>query len=295
MNENWKTPLAVILLALLFSCNNESKLKESTITEIDANENASNNGSSTFAAFPFEEINSNFQTSHKDSLKLLQLWRKTAFSLLDTVNTNLSDLKIKNLLGDNIDGSQSIQAGGIYVAPDNSFKIVVVRGESCGAYCNPFWVSELILEPGDIITQVNFKDIETIDIMPDGKYLIKEKSYSRPAAVYSETTTSATLLSIEANTVKYHRFNYKYPKYSEIQNDSTYNPSGKLSLSQEHFIETPQHLTFDKISNKLSYRYATDFSYCCQIDSVYAYQGEFAYKHGKFVHLTEQKKYIEVD
>jgi hypothetical protein len=297
MNENWKIPLAFIILALCFSCKdeNKSKIEESSVFEIHSNEDSLNSRNNEFVDYPINEIHSNFKTSYKDSLDLLRFWRKSAFSTLDTIDADFSNLKIKKLLSDYSDGDKGITVGRIYTSPDNLFKIVVGRGESCGAYCNPYWVSEIVFANGQIINDLNFKDIENIYLMPDGKYLIKEKSFGRPAAVYSETTTSATLISFESNKINYHRFDYNYPKYNEIQNDSIYNPSGKLSLSQEHFIETAQYLTFNNSSKKLSYGYATDFSYCCQIDSVYAYTGEFEYKNGEFVHLTEQKKFIEVD
>ncbi|WP_179375551.1 hypothetical protein [Winogradskyella wichelsiae] len=288
MRYNWKIQIAFIILALFFSCKDqkESKNKELSVYEKSLNE--------AFIDYPFEEIHSNYKTSHKDSLDLLLFWRKTAFSTLDTINTDFSNLKIKRLLSDYFDGDKGISAGRVYASPDSLFKVFVGRGESCGAYCNPYWVSEIVFANGQIINNLGFTDIENIYLMPDGKYLIKEKSFGRPAAVYSETTKSAILISFEGNKINYHQFDYKYPKYNEIQNDSNFNPSRKLSLSQEHFIKTEQYLNYNNNSNKLSYSYATDFSYCCQIDSVYAYKGEFEYKNGEFIHLKEQKDFIEV-
>ncbi len=250
---------------------------------------------SEFVDYPVEEIHSNYQISYKDSLDLLLFWRKTAFSSLDTINANFSNSKIESLLYEYFDGKGGISVGGVHYSPDSLFKIYVVRGESCGAYCNPFWKSEIVLANKQIINNLEFKDIENIYLMPDGKYLIIEKSFGRPASVYTETTKSATLISFQGNKINYHPFDYNYPKYNEIQKDSNYNPSGQLSITQEHFIDTEQYLTYDKKSKKLAYGYGTDFSYCCQIDSAYVYKGAFEYQNGKFVHLIEKKKHIKVE
>ena len=296
MNYSLKIKITFILLTLVFGCKDQhpSKIKETFVFETHSNEDFVKIKNSEFVDYPFDEIHSNFKTSHKDSLDLLRFWRKSAFSTLDTINADFSNLKIKKLLSDYSDGDKGISVARIYASPDNLFKIVVGRGESCGAYCNPYWVSQIVLANGHIIEKLGFKDLEHIYLMPDGKYLIKEKSFGRPAAVYSEKTKSATLISFKDNKINYHKIDYNYPKYNEILNDSIYNPSGKLSLSQESFIETKHYLTYNKKSKKLSYSYATDFSFCCQIDSIYAYKGEFEYKNGEFIHLTEHKKHIEV-
>ncbi|NRR91542.1 hypothetical protein HSX10_08190 [Winogradskyella undariae] len=311
MYYNCKIQIAFILLALVFGCKDQqqSKIKDISVSEIPSNNYEENQKldltetikdsleikKGEFTDYPLEEIHSNYIMSHKDSLDLLLFWRKTAFSTLETENSNLSNSKIKSLLTNHFDGDRSILVASVYTSPDNLFKIFVGRGESCGAYCNPYWVSQIVLENGQIIEKLEFKDLEHIYLMPDGKYLIKEKSFGRPASVYSEKTKSATLISFKDNEINYHQIDYNYPKYNEILNDSIYNPSGKLSLSQESFIETKHYLTYNKKSKTLSYSYATDFSFCCQVDSIYAYKGEFKYKNGQFIHLTEQKKYIEID
>ena len=311
MNYSLKIIITFILLILVFGCKDQqpSKIKETSISEISSNSDKGNQqldveeiikdsleiNKGAFTDYPLEEIHSNYIMSHKDSLDLLHFWRKTAFSTLETENTNLSNSKIKTLLANHFDGDRSILVSSVYTSPDNMFKIFVGRGESCGAYCNPYWVSQIMLANGKIIENLGFKDLEHIYLMPDGKYLIKEKSFGRPASVYSEKTESATLISFKDNKINYHQIDYNYPKYNEILNDSIYNPSGTLSLSQESFIETKHYLTYNKKSKKLSYSYATDFSFCCQVDSIYAYKGEFEYKNGKFIHLTEHKKHIEVD
>ena len=287
MRYNWKIQIAFIIL--VFSCKDQ---KESKDKELSVYENSLNEA---FIDYPFEEIHSNYKISHKDSLDLLLFWRKTAFSTLDTINTDFSNLKIKKLLSDYFDGDKGISVGRVYASPDNLFRVFVGRGESCGAYCNPYWVSEIVFANGQIINNLGFTDIENIYLMPDGKYLIKEKSFGRPASVYSEKTKSVTLISFKGNNINYHQIDYNYPKHNEILSDSIYNPSGTLSLSQESFIETKHYLTYNKKSKKLSYSYATDFSFCCQVDSIYAYKGKFEYKNGKFIHLTEHKKHIEID
>jgi hypothetical protein len=248
-----------------------------------------------FVEYPIEEIGSNSQLAYKDSLALLLFWRKTAFSMLDTINSNISNSKIETLFYDYYDGRSGLNGGGVYSSPDGLFKILVVRGESCGAYCNPFWESQLILSNRKKINNLSFKNIEKIYSIPDGKYLIIEESFGRPASVFTETTKSATLLSFKEGEINYHPFNFSYPKYNKIKNDKIYNPSGKLSFSQEHFIDAEQYLTYNKETKRLKYSYGTDFSYCCQIDSAYVFKGVLEYKNGGFTLLNEKKEHIEVE
>ncbi|MEP5256098.1 MAG: hypothetical protein ABJQ39_13635 [Winogradskyella arenosi] len=292
-----KTLLIVLILSLCFNCKEQpkSEIQNLTSTANSSEKEDKNHKTDLFTDYPFKAIHSNINLSYQDSLELLQLWRKDAFTVLDTINTALSNLELQQLLSASTDGIKGISVGRVYASPDHKFKIFVGRGESCGAYCNPYWISKIVRTKGSPLYNLQFKDVETIALMPDGKYLVLESSFGRPASVYSETTKSATLIAFEGSDIDYQRFNYKYSKYGDIQSDSLYNPTGKLVLSQEHFITNKQDLTYHPKSQRLTYQYATDFSYCCQIDSVYAYKGAFEYKNGTFIHIKEQKKYIKVD
>ncbi|RCW93499.1 hypothetical protein [Winogradskyella arenosi] len=292
-----KTLLIVLILSLCFSCKKQpkSEIQNLNPTPNSSQKDGKNHKTNLLTNYPFKAIHSNIKPSYQDSLELLQLWRKDAFTVLDTVNTALSNLELQQLLLASTDGIKGISVGRVYASPDHKFKIFGGRGASCGAYCNPYWISKIVRAKGSPLYNLHFKDVETIALMPDGKYLVLESSFGRPASVYSETTKSATLIAFEGSDINYQRFNYKYPKYGDIQSDSLYNPTGKLVLSQEHFITNKPDLTYHPKSQRLTYQYATDFSYCCQIDSVYAYKGAFEYKNGTFIHVKEQKQYIKVD
>ncbi|WP_405225629.1 hypothetical protein [Dokdonia sp. Asnod1-B02] len=283
-----KTTITLLAIILLLGCKNqEGKSEKFTHTKADSVK-IKNTG---FVDYPIEGVGSNAQLVHKDSLDLDLFWRKTAFSMLDTINMNLPNSKIKNLLFNSDDGKGILNTGGVYYAPDGLFKILVVGGELCGAYCTPFWKSELVFSNGKRIGNLDFRNIEHIYSMPDGNYLIVDKSFDRPASFYSVTTTSATLASFKEEEINYHTFNFTHPKYNEIKNNT---PSKKLSFSQEHFIDVEQYLTYNEDTKKLTYSYGTDFSYCCQIDSAYVFKGEFEYGNGGFTLLHEKKEYIDV-
>lgn len=220
---------------------------------------------------------------------------KKAFNIIDTVNGSFSNSKIGKLIFEAFGGKGGLLISGIHQSPDKYFKILTLNGESCGAYCNSFWESEIIFSNGIKINADSFTEIENIYLMPDGKYLVLQQEYSRPASVFTVSTSSAILLGFENNKINYFPFKYNYPKYNEISNDSNYNPSGKLSLHQEHFINKEQWLKYDVQSKKLRYQYGTDLNYCCNIDSAYIYTGEFEYINGKFKHLKETKEYIKTE
>lgn len=250
---------------------------------------------SVFLDFPSDRISSNFQVTKKDSLNLLNFWREKAFNIIDTVNNALSNSKIEDLIFEAFGGKGGLLIGGIHQSPDKFFKILTLKGESCGAYCNPFWESEIILSSGTTISADTFTDIDNIYLMPDGKYLVLQQEYSRPASVFTASTSSAILIGFENEKITYYPFRYDYSKYNEISNDSIYNPSGKLSLQQEHFIDKEQWLKYNVESKKLRYQYGTDLNYCCNIDSAYIYMGEFKYINGEFKHLKETKEYIKTE
>lgn len=287
--------LIVILLTL--SCQNSktnqvSEEKNSTSEKSDTLIKIPN---SAFNDYPLEKILSNFKLTEKDSLNLVTFWRKTAFNFIDTLNGDLSNAKIREYLYDAFDGKGGLTKGSIYQSPDQYFKILIIEGESCGAYCNPFWESEIILSNGTTISADSFTEIENIYLMTDGKYLVIQQEYSRPASVFTFSTSSAILLGFEDNKIAYYPFKYNYSKYKDISNDSTYNPSGKLSLNQEHFINKEQWLKYDMKSKELRYQYGTDLNYCCNIDSAYLYTGKFKYINGEFRHTKETKEYIKIE
>lgn len=250
---------------------------------------------SAFIDFPSDRISSNFQLTKKDSLNLIKFWRKKAFNIVDTINGNFTNTIIEDLLYKAFSGKGDLLIGGIHQSPDKYFKILTLNGESCGAYCNPFWESLIILSDDTKISSDSFTLIENIYLMTDGKYLVIQQEYSRPASVFTYSTYSAILIGFEDNEIAYYPFKYNYSKYNDISNDSIYNPSGKLSLNQEHFIDKEQWLKYDINSKELRYQYGTDLNYCCNIDSAYIYTGKFKYVDGEFRHTKETKEYIKIE
>lgn len=227
---------------------------------------------SAFIDFPLYKISSNFNLTFKDSLNLLKFGY----------------------------GRGGYEKGCIYQSPDLSFKIFTLKGQFCGVYCNPFWVSKIILSNGTKISADYFTEIENIYLMPDGKYLVLQQAHYRPASIYSVSSSKAILLCFENENITYYPFKYNYPKYNKISNDrmyndSIYNPSRQLSLSQEHSIERERWLKYDTVTKRLHYQYGTDFRYCCNKDSAYIYSGEFKYINGEFKHIKEIKEYIKTE
>ena len=229
--------------------------------------------------------------SRQDSVLLEAYILEIKKSYLEEHSISLSNEQVDSLLWEQ---RISIVGAKLVYSPDGLFKIMIVEGEGCGAYCNPFWESKLILNGAQrSFSVMEFTSIDTIHRLPDHKYLIIQERYGRAASVFSVTTKSATLISFPDDTLIYHPIPYTHPKWGS--NIDSYNRTGRFEFSQEHFIDCDLSLEYHPISQSLHYSYGTDFNYCCGIDSAYHYTGSFDYVDGVFLHQKENKTYLKTE
>lgn len=171
--------------------------------------------------------------------------------------------------------------GQIFYAPDSSFSIFLYEGEDCGAYCNPFWESYIhYLKNGyEIIEKSDFKAITAIHKLPDGKYLILESSYGRPASVLTVECRKAHLLSFSKEGLRWHPIRHRSGDTFEFCQEN------------EVDMETTPYLNFDTNSLALSYFYGNNYLYSHGLDLDTLRKGELNYLDGRFV---VNKKFVRV-
>lgn len=174
----------------------------------------------------------------------------------------------------------SIFKGGLFWAPDSAFKIMVVEGEGCGAYCNPFWESRLITATGLQVNTLNFTQIDTIHQVSHDAYLVIQSHFGRPAGFFTVTGKSAIMLRLNKDSVNQIPIPYNHPKWGSNMDESY--ETGRFSFDQEHFLDYPLDLSYDGKYRTIRFKYATDFEYCCGIDSAWSYEGEFKFKSDTF-------------
>lgn len=200
-------------------------------------------------------------------------------------NAHLSDHDLDSLLL--ADGIR-ISGGEVIYAPDSSFKIFVVQGESCIGHCNPFWESWFHFNDGSgmVINHAGFNHITHIDQMIDDKYLIFEQR-SGHSGLHYYSVKSARLLSVRG-----HELNFipipQPPHVSGIPVDSTV----AFVTHQSVYVHHPQTMEYTAASRRLDYRYAEELP---DVDSAVVYTGHYRYEHGAFVHKAENTQMILIE
>ena len=164
-------------------------------------------------------------------------------------------------------------ASGVVYSPDNFFKIFTIELESCGAYCNSEWHSwmHFNLKGKEKIIKVNFAKIDSIYKLPDNKYLIVEKSWGRPASVYSVLCLGAQLISFSADSVIIHTIKYNH-------HDS-------FGFCQENGVQSEKepYINYNSDKKLLTYYYGKNYAYSNEIDTDTIREGQFRYIRGQFV------------
>lgn len=197
-------------------------------------------------------------------------------------NSHLSEEQLDSILKEN---GITIRGGKVFYAPDSSFKIFVVYGESCGAYCNPYNKSWLHFNDSShyVLNNAGFEGELEIVYLEDGKYLVIETGWARPASVYSIEYGVAKVVSLSG-----HNMIPAFVHKDELDDEYA------MSHDQENFIESERYMRYDPKKQRLNYQYANDLSYCCGVDSAFVYKGYYQYEKGKFIQKDEKKTYIKV-
>jgi hypothetical protein len=202
-------------------------------------------------------------------------------------NANLPEHAIDSILnGRNI----SVNDSRVIYSPDSAFKIFLVRGEECEAHCNTFCESWLHFNDGSgmALADAGFGEVQRIEIMPDGKYLVYEQSSERSGA-YRIEELSVKLLSIENHSLKY----FNLPATPSIALNTDEEESFSFRVNQPNFVNSDLKLSLND-SARLNYQYAEDVGMGYSGDSVRVYSGYFEYEAGQFIHKKEESQRIKL-
>ncbi len=238
-----------------------------------------------FLFLSFASVNA--QSLRGDSLMLKEFY----LYVQDEYYGEEEDLSEDNLTFDStyLDQDLDYEGASIHHSPDGMFYILIVEGEGCGAYCNPWWASRIVSSSlNKTYDECPFTNIQAIHRMPDGKYLVIQSSYGRPASVYTVEGRRAHLISFENDELEFHRIAYKYPRGGE--NTDKYE-KGAIIFEQEHFISNDIFIEYDESQQTLKYQYGRNYLFCCQEDSTFIYSGQFKYNSGSFVHEFENEEF----
>ncbi len=182
------------------------------------------------------------------------------------------------------DCRQFLESAQVHYAPDSSFKIFVIETLHCGAYCGHTWYywfykiedgREELLRKGNTSeqTRFSFTNIESIEILPDNKYLIiqgEEWAYINYIIV-----REIIVLSLIKNSIVYHPIKYRGFKRLHFEN---------VWDDKEALI-----LRYDVNSQNIHFKYALgERDYWGRSDTFA--EGRFKYINGQF--LLEKEVFI---
>ena len=219
-------------------------------------------------------------SGQSDSLYLSEFIKSVESDYFEEEDLSVSPEEKERLL---YEMGLSILGGNLFYAPDSAFVIYQVLGESCGAYCNPFWESKVKLQNGSRVDLPFLSTVDSILMLPDSSYLVFQSSSGRPASVYSINTVAVSVLHLNSGALQFQSFNYPDPRWGAQEGD--FNPV--LSFSQEHFLDTEQYLFYEPRDRSLRYQYAYDLSYCCGEDASFVVKGHYQYVDGEMVWVAE--------
>jgi hypothetical protein len=197
---------------------------------------------------------------------------------------NYKDKNKQDVIDSLIEASRSkYNEGYVTYAPDNKFKVFVIKGEDCGAHCNCIYRAYIHIKESKTKQALtdDFLLVDAIFKLNDGKYLILQKSSSCGGNVQYDYE-QATIISIKDGKIIYHPFNYKNPIDGTNSNESK--EDGSLSLFQL-MTDTNDNtvLKFNPKTKLLAYKYRNE---AC------IYSGYFKYEQGLFLHKKEIKRII---
>lgn len=166
-------------------------------------------------------------------------------------------------------------------SPDSTFKIFVVKIESCGSSCNSEWFSwmhfnlhkkEVVLHP-DFAPEGTgmFFDIEHIYLLPDKRYLVFENISGSESANRAHSCDKASVISFNDRNMNHHPLN-----------DNGMNTFvGCTSFPREGGEEWEPYLKYDTATREITYAYA-DEGYTDELWIDTLHEGRFRYVKGGF-------------
>lgn len=173
--------------------------------------------------------------------------------------------------------------GSFHFAPDSSFVIFVLEVESCGAYCNADWYSWLHQTDSSgllVRTQVLFYNIESIETLPDGGFLVLHSNWSRPAGVLTLACFYAHAFVMEGQAMSWIPIPYKGLNHFEA--------------CEENGIDKAEaYLKWDASAQTLRYQYGNNFAYSAGIDSSVVFEGSLKYANRQFTRVFERVYFLE--
>lgn len=192
-------------------------------------------------------------------------------------NSHIDDAELDSILNED---KISVENAGCVYAPDSAFAIYYIEVISCGAYCNPMWESFLHFKgnPELVRNNAGFSHVDSIVKLPDGKYLIFESEWARPASYYTVSLRLATLMYYDAVSLKY----FAIPYHSE-ENPENMSGHGSFVTMQHFTIDSLHYLQYDRRTRRLNFQYGTDFGLHSGNDSAIVTKGYFQYEDGQFV------------
>jgi hypothetical protein len=261
--------VALLYPVLLFSCSNKH-------TKSTTSKNIRNNGAAD--SLQLKRYVNTAKLNYAD-------WNGDS---LDIVNWDVVD----SLLNE---GRINCCDGKIFYAPDSLFKIYVIEGEGCGAYCNPFWESYACSADNRKLSasqEFSFTNILNIHKLPDDKYLILQQEWGRAASVLSVDCRMATLVSLRNDSLIFHHV-LKDIEDENLMKDFYYGITG-LSFCQEHYIPSGElSVQYNARTNELAYNFGRNYAYCCQLETDSLISGSLKYEDGAFKFLKHSTKFIE--
>lgn len=204
-------------------------------------------------------------------------------------NSHYSEAQLDSILWE--DSRMRIMRGEVNWSPDSAFRVCTVEIESCGGYCNPEWFSWLHFNDGTglVIQDAGFSNINPIDIMPDGKYLVIETSYGR-SATYACRTDVARLFLLKDHLIIHQAF-------TDTDKDEVSDEPGKtmsvFSVGVCTNMITDCKLEYSAEAHELTYVHGEEVYLTETPDSVFVFTGTFNYVNGFFILKNSEQHKIK--
>ncbi len=209
-----------------------------------------------------------------DSLILARHVAQLKMSLLDLhTEDTIAPATLDSLLAD---AHSSIPEATVATSPDGKVKFFIITEDFCGAYCHYEYVSFVHLANGKLLVGASqLHPIDSIYILPDGKYLLLQSWGERAFSACSEYVQSATILSLRGDSIVEHA--------GIASSDTDYIPiEFKTSFV---YYPNPSYLYYDQHRQTLYYQYGKPCSYDEMILEVHT--GTLHYQHGVFVPVRD--------
>ena len=211
-----------------------------------------------------------------DSIQLEQYVRDMKMSLIgEEIDVDLPPEEQDSLLSVLLfESRSSVENAGVVKSPDGAFTVFYVEGNSCGAYCNPIYAANLHSDDGKIVKEIEAAWVTAIHKLPDGKYLLLDESWARPASVFTVTCKSVLVFAIGDTSITEEPFVHLDPDKEETGFSFCHRYGDE--------VEVEPMLDYDPSEQTLRYRYSDNNFYPAGGDMIFVYNGTFRYKNGRF-------------